>query len=245
MKGIQGIVIAVALGLTGAFFNWFYVSRQAGQYAKVQFLAIADDARINMGDRFQRSHFVPVEIPRANVGNLVDTAIRWDALNTVVNRRATRSYSGGEIVLHQELRTPARQELASRIGENERVMWLPVDQRTFDATHVNPGDLISFQVPALAGGAPALAGSTGARSHGYEIIGPFRILALGQRMGDRNVYRAAGNTRGTSENRIAVSVRVEGNRLEDKAEQISEVLRITNFKGVQVLLHPEEDRKKG
>ncbi|MCA9113643.1 MAG: hypothetical protein KDA79_01060 [Planctomycetaceae bacterium] len=244
MKGVQGIVIAVALGLTGAFCNWFYVSRQAGEYERVRFVAVSADAQINMGDRFKESHFATVEIPRANVGNLSRTAVLWRDLPTVINMRATRAYRGGEILLQQDLKTPARQDLASRIGRDERVMWLPVDQRTFDAAHVNPGDLVSFQVPALLNGSPVPAGSSAGGS-GYEIIGPFRILALGNRMGTREVQRAAGGSRNNSENRLAVSVRVDGNRLESKAERISEVLRVTNFQGVQVLLHPEEDRKEG
>jgi Flp pilus assembly protein CpaB len=244
MKGIQGLTIAAGLGIVGAVCNWLYLDRLGADLEKVAFIAIADGAQVNIGDRFTENDLVSVEIPRRNVGNLEQIAPKWEARSTVIGARASKRYYGGEIVLIQDLETPARTDLNRLIGKDERVMWLPVNTSTFLPSKVNPGDEVSFVVSRATGGTPTLAddgGSTpGIDGRSSEIIGPFRILALGERMGRRELQQAAGDTLGR-ENVVAISVRIEGNRLEPKAERIAEILRLTNFQQVQVLLHPQRE----
>ncbi len=237
MRGIQGVVIAACVGIVGAVCNWYYIHRLSRDKEKVAFVAIERQAQINLGDRFKEAHFVKVDIPKDNLGRLDETAVKWDALDTLIDLPATRSFQGGEILLHQDLKTPASKELNDLIGENERVMWLPVDARSFNPQHVNPGDEVSFRIPSMigitAGSRPGQTPKTGSE----EIIGPFRILALGNRKGSSEVHRASGLSAG-SENTIAISVKIENDQLEPKAQRISEVMQMTNFNGVQILLHP-------
>ena len=243
MNGIQGIVIAAALGIVGAVCNWFYVSRQAAGYQKVAFVAVSPDAQVNLGDKFREEHLTPVYVPQAAVGNLTQSAVLWSVKGTVVGQPATKAYFGGEILLHQDLKTAEGGDLSSKVGENERVLWLPVDARTFEPTHVNPGDQVSFLIPGFTGRGPTPLGSTGQSAEGGgEILGPFRILALGSRTASRNVQRAQGLPSGR-ENMMAVSVRLEGNRLESRAERLTQVLAQTNFQQVVVLLHPSEKKE--
>ena len=251
MKGIQGIVIAVALGITGAVCNWLYLSNQARNYQSVSFVAVRADAGVNFGDRFKEDYFVRVDVPKSRVGNLERTAVKWEDRMAWLGIAATRSYgeSGDEILLHQELKTPAKKDLNTMIGESERIMWLPVDSRTFNPSHVNPGDSISFRVPQYASSRPIPAkGSSGARpgstTVSAEIIGPFRILALGNRKGRRDVRKAAGLSSG-AENTLAISVIVDKNgHLEARAQQLSQILQLTNFQGVQALLHPASEQEE-
>ena len=244
MKGIQGLAIALALGITGAVCNWLYIAQQAQNYERVAFLAVDNGTQVDAGDKFTKDHFMKVDIPKKDLGNLENTAVKWSDLILVVGQPATKDYSGGEIILNQDLRTPAKEDLNKLIGKDERVMWLPVDARAFNPQHVNPGDQVSFKVPGFLRQNPASAnGASGSTPAGDEIIGPFRILALGNRKGRREIRKAAGLSSG-SENVIAISVEVRGTQLEPKAQRISEVLQLTNFQGVQVLLHPADEKSK-
>ena len=247
MKGFQGILIAVGLGITGGVCNWFYLERQADKYVRVSFVAIAPGTTINRGDQFAKSHFQEVGFPEKQLGNLELTAVKWDAYKTVIGLRATKNYAPNEILLVQDLKTPARQDLNRLIKDDERVMWIPVDSRTFNASHVNPGDQVSFLVPKLSRSFPTVANGTNDNGNAdvklavdksaSDIIGPFFILALGDRKGRSDVLKASGGSFG-SENEIAIVVKIKGNTLEPKAQQISDIVSQRNLRGVQVLLHP-------
>lgn len=241
MKGVTGILTATLLGVIAAGCNWLYLHNLAANHATMSFVAVSSDAQLRLGDPFKEPHFVRVDIPRSALGNLDLVAVKWEALASVIGQTANRDYFGGELLLHEDLLTPARRELNTLISGDERVMWLPVDPRSFNPAHLNPGDFVSFKVPDFTVAQPAAADESEPLPP-EEIIGPFEILALGDRKGRRDVQRAAGVPAG-SENNIAIRVRMEqGNRLEPKAQRIADVLQMTNFKGVQVLLHPAPAR---
>lgn len=252
MKGLQGLLIAAGLGVAGAILNWFYIQKQAREYESVAFVAVRADAGVNLGDRFKGGQLERVDVPKRRVGNLERTAVQWNARGNVIGMYATRSYGefGDEILLNQDLKTPAHKDLNSLISESERVIWLPVDSRTFNPLHVNPGDEVSFMVSLYAAQSrvPTTSSSvsrtgTGTGSARSEIVGPFRILALGNRKGRVEVRRAAGLSSG-GESTIAIAVELEkSGQLGADAERISEVLQLTNFQGVQVLLHPAPSKK--
>ncbi len=237
MKGVTGLIIALTLAISGGICNWMYIARQADGYERVSFVKVDAD-QIRVGDRFKREHFGKVDIPKNNLGNLETVAVKWIDLSTVINRVASKNYVRDQIILQDDLTTPASGDLNKKIGPDERVMWLPVDPRGFNPQHVNPGDMVSFRVPKLLTGGPTpVASDEGDEPASDEIIGPFRILALGNRKGDPQIGKAYGQRFG-SENVLAISVKVRGTSLEPRAQRILDVLATTNFKGVQVLLHP-------
>lgn len=240
MKGVTGLIIALTLAVAGGVCNWMYIARQAENYERVAFVKV-NVQQIKAGTKFTRAHFDKVEIPKNILGNLGTVAVKWVDLSTVVNRIATKDYVKDQIILQDDLTTPASADLNKKIGPDERVMWLPVDPRGFMPQHVNPGDMVSFRVPKMltAGPTPAVSDGNGDPIPD-EIIGPFRILALGNRKGDPQVARAYGQRPG-SENVLAISVKIRGVSLEPRAQRIADVLATTNFKGVQVLLHPASE----
>jgi len=245
MKGMQGLFIAACLGIIGAVCNWFYLMRLADKTERIAFVGIKSDVNVSAGQKFKASDFMMVEIPLNRLGNLDKAAVRWAAVESVKGFPANKEYFGGELLLQQELKTPAKEDLNKMIISGERVIWLPVDSRTFNPAHVNPGDLVSFRVPDVVA-RPALANATEPGAAVSEIIGPFRILALGNRKGRREISRAAGVAVG-AENVIAISVKTTDNetKLDAMGQRLSEVLQKTNFQGVQLMLHPsdEEDTK--
>ena len=242
MKGIPGLIIAATLAIAGGICNWLYIARQADRYERESFVVVRID-QIRAGETFKRQDFDKVEIPKNNLGNLEKIAVRWQDLSTVVGQSAVKDFVRDQLILQDDLKTPPQENLNRKIGPDERVVWLPVDPRSFNPQHVNPGDMVSFRVPPSMEGDPTPA-AVGADEKPVleEILGPFRILALGNRKGSPETARLAGQRFG-SENVMAVSVRIIGTQLEDKAKRIFEEVAKTNFKGVQVLLHPAADNE--
>lgn len=243
MKGVQGILLSLGLGLAGAVCNWMYLERLAGREARISFIAVKSDVQINVGDILREDQLVPINIPSSAVGNLPQVAPRWEGLKYVVGMASTRSYRGGELVLEQDIRTPAHKDLNEKIGKNEVAIWIPVDMRTFNSARVNPDDEVSFILPRVAGPTvpqteenpnPSPPASTSTN----DIVGPFRILEIGNRTGRPEVYRAAG-VRQTVDNSITVVAKLENGHLDSKMERVTEYMRSTKSQGLQVLLHPK------
>lgn len=241
MKGTQGLIIAAALGVVGAFCNWFYINRLAERREKVGFVMIRRDAQLNAGDRFQEQHFARVDIPRDNVGTLQEAAVLWQDRTAAIGYRAPKSYRGGELLLQQDLRTPAHRDLSDMLAENEVLRWVPVSSGQFVPEMLNPGNLISFEVPQLPGGKPADLSSRDLQTQPTEMIGPFRILALGTRTGTREVRQAAGMPSGP-EHVIAISVRLENGQPEARAERLFRALRLSGNKALGVVLHSSKTK---
>lgn len=248
MKGVPGLLIAVGLGIVGAFCNWMYLAAKGRDLDIIEFIGISDTVKINPGDKFNADHFKKISIPGIAVGNLDKAAYQWKDLATVVGAPATKSYSPGEILLRQDVRTPPDMDIKKMLRPDERVLWIPVDTRTFVPALVNSGDNVSFIVPRVSGDFPTPAGNSpaaGVRPGGStETIGPFRILALGNRLGSQEVLRSAGMSP-SQENVMAVAVKCEKDDFDPHAQKLIDTLRLTNFQQVQVVLHPSPEAAKG
>ncbi|HUG92892.1 MAG TPA: hypothetical protein VML55_18770 [Planctomycetaceae bacterium] len=238
MKGLQGLIIAAALGIVAAVCNWLYVNRQAAGYERETFVGVKAAAQVNAGDTFEESDLEPVSVPRQYLGDLDKRAVRWADRSTAIGQKATRSYFNDEVLLAQDLTTPAQRNLSEVLGENEAARWVPADPATFVPRHFNPGDLVSFVVPVAGGTSPASRNGTGAPLPALtETIGPFEILALGDRKGQTELLRARGASAG-QENKIAIRVKVKGNALDDPAaERLFQLLHQNGYKGVEVMLY--------
>ena len=74
MKGIQGLIVAVGLGIAGAL-NWAYLASRSSQDATVSFVGIKNGQTVNRGEILRDDHFVELSIPERWVGNLKDFAV--------------------------------------------------------------------------------------------------------------------------------------------------------------------------
>jgi hypothetical protein len=256
------LIVAAVLGLAGAGLNYFYLSEKARDVEKIAFIGIREGAIIHPGDRLAESHFVPIAIPKANIGDLSHVAVRYSDRATVEGMPAVRLYTGGELLLRSDLRTPPPELALNR--ENERAMWIPVDTRTFVPSLVNPGDSVSFLVgdvptPAnpdreynvdgsLVEGSPADDSSetvlpalpAGSRA---ELIGPFKVLSLGNRLGSAEVHKASGLPQ-LQENVMTISVTVQGDQLDTNAAKLWNLLRQSGFRQAGVVLHPRSTKSR-
>jgi hypothetical protein len=248
MKGVPGLLIAVGLGIAGAFCNWLYLAAKGHDLDMVDFIGISENAKINPGDKFNETQFIKISIPANAVGNLDKDAFLWSNIPTVVGVAATKSYSPGEILLRQDVRTPPEMDIKRQLAADERVKWIPVDTRTFVPALVNAGDNVSFIVPRLTTAGPpppSDADDDGDKRppRSTETIGPFRILALGNRLGSQEVLRASGMT-ASQESTMAIAVKFVNGEFDEKAQRLIDLLFLTNFQQVQVILHPSPEAAK-
>ena len=77
------------------------------------------------------------------VGNLKEYAILYKDLHTVEGEPVCRMLSEGSILKQDDLHTPP-QEL--NLAKGQKLLWIPVDTRTFVPSLVVPGDMVSFLV---------------------------------------------------------------------------------------------------
>ena len=253
MNGKVALPIAAGLALAGALVNWFYLDTKARQLEKVEFLCIAPGVTIRKGDRFTDEKFAALPIPKNNVTDRNGKILREDAIlyadrGTVIGMAATRLYEENEIILRQDLKTPPT--TLGLTKPNEAAMWIPVDTRTFVPSLVSAGDLVSFLVGGVP--TPAMPHEPGVDASGdetnttlpapvlpgnSELIGPFRVLSLGNRLGSADVLKASGVPQ-MQENVMTVSVTVEGGQLDAKAAKLWKLLQSSGFRQAGVVLHP-------
>jgi hypothetical protein len=238
MKNHLGLIVAIVLGVIGATLNFLYLTSKAANFDKVAFLSIDSRASIKRGETFREDHFAPLEIPKIAVSSqLSHDALFYSDRGTVVGMKATRDYGGGEMILQDQLKTPP-QELALA-AENERAMWVPVDTRTFVPSLIRPGDRVSFLVPK--GVVPVTRTPEDGDSQpppptmgDSELVGPFKVLSVGNRLGSAEVFKAAGMPP-QQENVLTISVHAEGNQLDPMAKKLWDLLQAGGFRQAGVI----------
>lgn len=240
MNSLHSLIIPIVLGIVGGGCNFIYLSQQAKKMETQSFVLIDDEAKINSGDVFKDSHFSSVNVPKNNLGNLDKVGVLWKDRTAVIGFPATRSYQGSELLLWQDVATPSQQQLSDRLAENEVARWVPVNSNTFVPDLVNPGDYVSFVIPPESSRDTNTAAKKGPTTK-ENIIGPFRILMMGTRTGQKNIRSAAGLSSGR-EHVITISVRYENGEMEPKATQLFNQLAKTGFKSVNVMLHSEKQQ---
>jgi len=241
MKSIQGLIIALALGIVAALLNLAYVNSQVRDAkTMVDYIGVADGQTVLRGEPLTEAKLVKVPIPLDRQGTLDRFAFRWSDLRTVVGRPVTRTLSGGSLLLEDDMRTPpAELELPKpKPGSQDEdvALFVPVDMRAFVPSLVKPGDRVSFLVGS---GRPTPAGgSTGSEAE-QETIGPFVVLALGSRLSSEEVAKAA-TVSASQQNILTIRVRRVAGRFEDKAQRLLGEIDRTSSRGLGVILHPRD-----
>jgi hypothetical protein len=81
-----------------------------------------------------------------------------------------------------------------------------------------------------------------AESGATEIIGPFTVLSLGNRLNSAEVFKAAHIPQ-EQPNVMTIQVGLEDNRLDDRSKKLWDRLKETNFRSVGVILHSRKDAR--
>jgi hypothetical protein len=221
---------------------------------------------VNAGDKLTEENLVPINIPKGNVGNLNDFAYLWEASSSVVGRPVCRTLTGGSLLLKDDLKTPPPN---LTLQPDERLVWVPVASSSFVPSLVSPGNevefAISYEGPTPAYMAPSSSSSDSAAEEGSaspqpkpvsslavrsgkgdpQILGPFKILSLGNRLSSPEVWQAWGK-QPANENVIGVVVRVQPDgQLEPKGKALVNLLHQTGFRNVLVMLCPSKKKEAG
>jgi Flp pilus assembly protein CpaB len=238
MKGVPGLLIAVGLAIAGALCNWFYMAQKSRELDLVQFVAVAEGG-IRQGDVIQAGNLISIPIPLRYAQRLKEVAPTYSDVSTIVGSDAYRDFLEGELILAQDLRSPPGNDLKRDLGPDEVAIWIGVDGRGFVPQFLSGGDEVSFLVqtansrPAIEVGAPP--------SLETELIGPFYVLALGNRRGTSDRAKAAGQSQ-SSENVIAIRVKkVSDTQLEEKAQLLLNRLQFSGNQALRLVMH--SDRK--
>lgn len=249
MKSIYGLGVALALGLAGALFNYVYLTSKLKDIEKVAFIGIPSDVVIQRGEKIREEHLCRIEVPAAWVGTLADVADRWELRNTVVvNKPVTRTLAGPRILLRDDYR-PAPEEVLV-LGEGEKARFVAVDTRTFVPSLVSPGDRVSFIVPRLPG--PQVARTVPPPQHSEsenelepiapvqprttgpdDVIGPFVVLAVGNRLASTEVWRA-NRIPQTQENVLTIRVSKNVPGEVQRADELFRRLQAIEFRPVGI-----------
>ena len=203
MKGLQGLVVAGALGIIAAALNWVYLEGQSQSVGSLDFLGVRE--AIMNGEVIQDRHLIAVTVPAVPAGSLKATAYLYADLKTVVGIKATKNYQVGDLILRADYRTPPAE---LRLEKNEKLYWIPVNSNTFVPDLINPGDEIAFVVPSFTRAIPEespaasddASETASTRDVSLEQIGPFRVGSLGNRLASSNL--AKSNRIPTSEERL-------------------------------------------
>ncbi|MGO9112192.1 MAG: hypothetical protein ACLP9L_23440 [Thermoguttaceae bacterium] len=269
MKGIHGLIVAVALGLAGAAANFFYLNTEAQKKDMVAFIGIKKGVIVARGERLTDDNLVKVEIPANHVGNLRDYVFLWDERVGVKDMPVWRtldsktdSSTEAALLLRSDVKTPLKE---LELGKDEVIRWIPVDSRSFVPSLIAPGDQVSFILPRFQAGPTragrpkpaAEPGKPAADAAGIpalepkgddntdimempasqiEIIGPFTVLSVGNRLGDAKIMQS-GKIPQLQENvlGIRVSSRVPGEA--EKAAILWDRLQAVNFRQVGIQRH--------
>ena len=246
MKGIQGLILAIGLGIAGALFNWAYLARKTSDMDLVKVIGIAPHTTVNIGESLTLDHLAPIEVPLHNWDNLKNFAYKWSDRQTVVSMPVRRTLPGGSLLLQDDLRTPPpkiRFEDKKKLPEGtvERGMFVPFQTKNFVSSLVNPGQYVEFMVPQGGSGVPTpAAGGDPPRPTDPEILGPFKILSLGNRLGPIDVMIAAG-MKPTQENVMLISIKLIDGQMEPKARKLWDLLNRTNFQQVSIMIRPPDE----
>lgn len=267
MKGIQGLTVALVLGVIGAVCNWTYLQNAVLKEIKtVDFVGVNE--AVQRGQPLKEKNLVRVSIPEKQAQGK-DFLVLWDARKSVVDQNVCRFVPEKSVLLRDDIRVPLPQlefNQTSAKGESpERIMWIPIDTRINVPGLISPGDMVSFNVPRPANvptrapvkpaeedagddpdakpkpkPTPVVARGTGSSPN--EILGPFKVLALGNRLSSSEAARA-NRVHQSAENVLAIAVTVDAaNRLEPKAQHLWDCLQAANFQGVGILLHPRKSK---
>lgn len=244
MKGVPGLLIALGLAFVGGLCNWFYMAQKSRELDLVQFVGVAEGG-IRQGDIIQASQLTPIPIPLRYAQRIKAAAPTFGDISTVVGLPAYRDFLGGEIILTQDLQTPPNNDLKRDLGPDEVAIWVNVDSRGFVPQFFQGGDEVSFIVPAAGSRPGSPVSQPGQRlDQPTETIGPFYILALGNRRGTAERARAAGSSSMASESVIAIRVKkVSETQLDAKAQELLSRLQLSGNQALGLVMHAERKGK--
>jgi hypothetical protein len=238
MRSSYALGLAVVLGIGGAMLNYFYLSKKSQAVEMVDFVGIASE--VKPGQRLLRKHLVAVPIPKDQAEILDKFAFRFADVETVINKPVLRLLKSGSLLLEDDLKTPPQR---LQLGKNELgdEVWF-----------LGAAAAVAYPTPASNepipegepdGAKPAGSAGPSVPSGSSKIIGPFTVLALGNRLGSAEVMQAA-RIRQVQENVMLVKVTMENGSIKSPAKELLALLEATNSRPLGYFWRPHAEEGK-
>jgi hypothetical protein len=185
---------------------------------------------------------MPISIPKVHIGNLDKVAVKYDSRSAVIGDKAKKTYTGDELIMQDDLRTPGILQPIEKLGTNEIAVQIPVDTSSFVASRVNPGDQIGFAVKPLTKLSPGSkkepSEADNNSSKEFEILGPYDLIMIGDRTGSTEIYKATqGNSK--NENILTFRGKIKDKKLDQETEKLIKLKNGEYGQIIQLLLYPK------
>lgn len=234
MKGSYGLIVAVVVGVLGVALNWIYLQNKTRDVEKVSFLGLREDVTIQPGQSFKESDLEAVPIAKMHAGNLHEYAHLYADKPTVVGYSPTRVYEGGQLILRADLRTPPAD--IAFTSKDQRMITVD-NLRGFQSSLYKPGDRIDFIVPVM--------GTRAATSkENFEVLGPFTIAHIGERLGSPDAARAS-RMRSANERSVGVFATWEGEEHDAQTKKLLSLLTPGLDQNFRISMHSRLESSSG
>lgn len=253
MKGTSGLILAIFLGALAMLLNWAYLENKRSEIKTVSLAGIAAGTKLDKGETLREEHLQEIQIPAANATSLASLAYLYEDRKSLIGMRTLREYQEGDLILRRDYRTlPAEITLA----QDERLIWIPVDSRSFVPELLNPGDDVTFLVPLAQTTSRGEAASASEESEEpaetasllptaplapSDAFGPFRVASIGSRLASQSLA-SASRTATMQDRQVGIIVKAKNQSLEPRALQLLDRLQRNDYRQVSVVLHPRSLR---
>ncbi|MCH8922629.1 MAG: hypothetical protein IIA67_05720 [Planctomycetes bacterium] len=254
MKGSIGLIVAGILGLLAVALNYAYLSSKTAGTESVAFIGVREGVTIKVGDLIKKNQLQPVPVPENNAKYLREFAYLYDDVDSVVGAfRATRTLKAGDLLFHQDYRTPPS-EPAFAQHKGHSLMWVSVDSGRFVPSLVDPGDRISFIVPKIerrkipgksqGEDDPKVVPKKVIPQSGDadDLIGPFTVASLGNRLASSDVTKGRSGGR-SQERQIGIFAEIKGKKFVGEARKLNAAISRSGGRGLGFVLHPRPQQE--
>jgi len=250
------LVAAVIFGLLAGLvnFNLLRKSSKSIDAGAEKFVQIKSS--MELGQEFTEEKLVPITVPESimQIGNSWQlAAVRWADRAILFNRPASRNMTTGDIVFHRDVQEP-KERLDLR--PDEVAIHVPLSGVVFQPELISVGDFVGFALaddkagfalnegsqrnPLFSNEQPAEAPPADPRLEDErlesgDVIGPFRLVAIGPRA-DPSARHPQ-----TSVNVIAVAGRIGPEQRLDRASQQLLALTGKSASRLRVVLYRPSD----
>lgn len=218
MKLWTKLGLPLALGMLAAAMNWAATTSKLAPYACVR---LASD--VEFGEPLRQDMFERVEIS-GDLLNLPDTFVPWRERSLLYGYPSPRSFTKGDLVLLRDAE-PQKNVLPTQPGELP--MSISLGSMTVVPEFIQVGQQVSFFV----GKEPSRSAETAVSQETRAVarqIGPFRVLAVGNRT------TQLGQDRPRDGQTLTIAARmVEDDVLDEQSDQLLASLK--GFEGMQVM----------
>jgi hypothetical protein len=223
MNPLVRLVAPLTLGVVAAIINWIVVE---GRTSATPYVRIRQEVRA--GETIERGALGRVDLP-GDPGDLRATLIPYGDADVVIGTRAQRDLFPGDLLLWQDATRP---DAAIPAEADERILPIDLGGVAVETSLLYPGSQLDFWIAPPPSFATATAGAAATGDEmelqvavdpekaDYRLIGPFRILSVGNRFvqGPTGDDRRQSGSRG-NERVISVAVKVQPDGRYDASSQ--------------------------